>query len=304
MSRFDINNFPNLYFNEIDCLSKFIGENNFIQTIISSFHDYDNLYFISKFYDGFIADYIGDKWNENQLKFFSACIIQSLTALRKKELIHRDLHFSNLVFDERQYINLIDFHITMQYRKKDEKKNNYLGAFRICPPEITKGLEYDYNSDYYRLGSMMYYILFKKYPNDIKKEPNMKDIQINFFDTKNYSISCIDFINKLIITEKEKRIGFHDIEELKSHKFFNDFNWEALAEKKLNSPFPKKQRENQGFCNVEYKFTKKVFLTSNLMKNDTFRNILFTYDIINSFEVYKILQFFGNNKNNYTFSTL
>lgn len=304
MSRFDINNFPNSYFNEIDCLSKFIDENNFIQTIISSFHDYDNLYFISKYYDGYIADYADDNWNEYQIKFFSACIIQSLTALRKQELIHRDLHFSNLVFDENQYINLIDFHITMQYKKKDEKKSNYLGAFRICPPEITKGLEYDYNSDYYRLGSMMYYILFKRYPNDIQKEPNTTDIQIKFSEIKNYSISLIDFINKLIITEKEKRIGFHDIEELKNHEFFKDLNWKELTERKLKSPFPKKPGKNQGFCNKEFKFTKKSFLTTNLMKNNTFKNILFSYDFINSYEVYKLLQFYTNNKNNHIFLTL
>ena len=52
--------------------------------------------------------------------------------------------------------------------------------------------KYDYNSDYYRLGGMIYYIIFRKFPNNIKIHGHLRDIIINPHEIKNYSFSCID----------------------------------------------------------------------------------------------------------------
>ena len=47
---------PKNYFNEANSLIKLIGENNLVQEFICTFHDYDNLYFVSKYYDGFMMN--------------------------------------------------------------------------------------------------------------------------------------------------------------------------------------------------------------------------------------------------------
>lgn len=294
MSLFNIHNFPNEYFLEVNLLSKFVG-NNFIQKLVSSFHDYDNLYFVSKFYEGFIINHLDTIWNENKIKFFSACLIQSLISLRKEQLIHRDIHFGNLVLDEKQYINLIDFHIAIEYKNKDDPKNNFIGSPVLCAPEMIEGLNYDYNSDYYRLGGMIYFSIFRNYPNIIKQEKNITDIIINYKETKNYSISCIDFINKLIITDKKKRIGFNNIYELKKHDFFKNFNWRQLIDGKMRSPFPKITLKSLGLCKSLFNFTKKIFISTELLKNNTFRNIFFTYDNINNAIIDKIFKSFKYN---------
>ena len=171
-------------------------------------------------------DHLRYVWNEKQIQFFSACLIQSLTSLRKEKLIHRDLHIVNLVLDEKQYINLIDFHASIEYKNKDSQKD-YLFRIRcaFCAPEIKKYLSYGYNSDYYRLGAMLYYVIFKKFPNIVKSQKKLGEFQINYNETKNYSFACIDFINKLLISNSKKRIGYYSIEELKNHDFFKNFEW-------------------------------------------------------------------------------
>ena len=78
---------------------------------------------------------------------------------------------------------------------------------------------YDYNSDYYRLGGMIYFIIFKNFPNNIRNDRNLIEIIINPHEIKNYSFSCIDFINKLLVTNYKKRIGFNNINELKNHEY-------------------------------------------------------------------------------------
>lgn len=282
MSHFNINQIPNAYFNEAIYLNKLKGNNTFIQTLICSFHDYDNLYFVSKFYDGFVYNYLNDCWNEKMIQFFSACLIQSFTNLRKQNLIHRDVHFGNLVLDEKQYINLIDFHIVMEYRNKDNPKGNVVGSLELCAPEMMRELKYDYNSDYYRLGGMMYYAIFKQYPNYIKKQNNISEIYINYNIPNNYSLDCIDFINKLLISDNHKRIGFNDINELKNHNFFKNFNWEQLITGKMQSPFPKIQRRSLGLCQTLFKFKKKIFLNTKNINYNRVKNIFFIYDNINN----------------------
>jgi serine/threonine protein kinase len=158
MYNFRIEDLPNKYFDEMNILSSFINT-NFIQKLISSFHDYDNLYFVSKFYDEYIINYLNRFWNENQIQFFSACLIQSLLHLRKEKYIHRDIHFGNIVLDKDYYFNLIDFHITIEYNKKNNPKNNIVGSPELCAPEMISNNIYDYNSDYYRIGTMLYFII-------------------------------------------------------------------------------------------------------------------------------------------------
>ena len=48
---------------------------------------------------------------------------------------------------------------------------------------------------------MLYYLLFRKFPNVVRNNTNKSSIQINYNETKNYSSDYIDFINKLIINK-------------------------------------------------------------------------------------------------------
>ena len=57
---------------------------------------------------------------------------------------------------------------------------------------------FDYNSNYYRLGSIIYYSIFKTYPNIAKLKKNLTQIKINYKDVENYSYDCLDFVNKLL----------------------------------------------------------------------------------------------------------
>ena len=262
-----------------------------IQKIISSFHDYDHFYFVSKFYEGFINNHLSYLWTEKQIQFFSACLIECFMNLRNEKLIHRDIHFGNLVLDEKQYVNLIDFHIVMKYNNKNEPKGDIVGSPELCAPEMINRLEYDYNSDYYRLGSMIYYLIFRKFPNNIRKEKNIKEIKINIYDTRNYSLSCIDFINKLLVFDKEKRIGYSKIDEIVNHSFFNDFNWDKFFNRNITSPFPKIPRRSLSLCNKNISFPKKIEINTNLSKDLTIRHKIFSYDNINVEIIIKFLFF-------------
>ena len=102
---------------------KKLTQYDFFPKIISSFQDYDNIYLITTYYDGKSLNYYrNENLTEEQIKFISACTIQSLIYLREKKIIHRDIMMKNIIMDKKNYFNVIDFSFSIHYSEKDNKK--------------------------------------------------------------------------------------------------------------------------------------------------------------------------------------
>ena len=102
---------------------KKLTQYDFFPKIISSFQDYDNIYLITTYYDGKSLNYYrNENLTEEQIKFVSACTIQSLIYLREKKIIHRDIMMKNIIMDKKNYFNVIDFSFSIHYSEKDNKK--------------------------------------------------------------------------------------------------------------------------------------------------------------------------------------
>ena len=284
--------FSNL--NEPLILKKFIAY-DFLPKLISSFIDYDNIYLVTTYYEGKSLNYFREKLlSEEQIKFVSACVIQSLIYLRREKIIHRDIMMKNIIMDNEKYFNVIDFSFSINYFDKNNKKNSMVTYNMVTPPEIINNSEYDYNSDYYRLGSVIYYLIFKKYPFIVKKENNITDIFINYKYIKNFTYSCINFLNKLLVSDFKKRIGFKSVEELVNHHWFKGFNWNMLEKRKMISPFEFIKNEFQeSYCTkfifpirfiTKYQKQLNKNIYKELIKKFEFVNSL----IINNFTKYQV----------------
>ena len=270
---------------------------DFLSTIIVSFQDYDNLYLITTYFEGDILYKYKDQiMSEEEIKFISACVIQSLVYLRRKNIINRDIRMKNLIMDNKRYFNLIDFSFAIKYTNKDNFKNDITGHKNESAPEILNHSKYDYNSDYYRIGTIIYYLIFKKYANSVKKENNKNELFIDSNEIKNYSSNCIDFLNKLIITNYKERIGFKSINELKQHKWFNGFDWKNFEKKKMESPLKFfRKKFNKAFCkNFMFSNKMKIMHQKYIMKNN-YKRLIKKYDFVNKFIVNNILNSFKNN---------
>ena len=206
--------------------------------LFASFKDYFNIYLVTTFFEGETLDFFKDRvMGEEEIKFISACIIQSFIYFREQRIIHRDIHFNNIIMDAKNYFNIIDFSSSINYSDKNNRNYYIRTCPEVAPPEMLRNKTYYYNSDYYRFGSIIYYLMFKTYPNIIKTEKKMNHITINYKIIGNYSLKSIDFLYKLILTNPKKRIGYKDINELKNHFWFDGIDWKKLEEKKLESPF-------------------------------------------------------------------
>ena len=278
---------------------KKLNQYNFLPKLISTFHDYDNIYLITSYYDGKSLDFFrNDILSEEQIKFVSACTIQTLIYLREEKIIHRDIMMKNIIMDKNKYFNVIDFSFSIDYSEKNNKEKYLNTYYNVTPPEMMKFKEYDYNSDYYRLGSIIYYLIFKTYPYIVQLQKNITNIKVDYKDAKNYSQNCIDFLNELIISDPKKRIGYKDINELKNHLWFYGYDWNNLEKKKLTSPFVLIENEiDQSLCVkmiisdqylIRYKSKSKLILYKLLINQ---------FDYINSNILNQILNVYRNYNN-------
>lgn len=283
--KYKLNTYSKIYSHlaEPNILKKII-KYDFLPKFISSFQDYDYIYLITTYYDGKNLNFFkNDIITEEQIKFVSACIIQSLTYLREIKIIHRDIMMKNIIMDKNKYFNVIDFSFSINYSEKDIKKKYMITYNKVTPPEILKFKEYDYNSDYFRLGSVIYYLIFKTYPYTIKLKSNIANIKVNHNDAKKFSKNCIDFLNKLIISDPKKRIGFKDINELKNHSWFLGFDWNKLEKKELNSPFKLIKNElSQKKCTKIKVCDKYLIRYLSLSKKKLFKILIKKFDYVNN----------------------
>ena len=278
--------------NEPNFLKKLINY-DFLPKIISSFQDYENFYLVTTFYEGESLNYFRNQiLTEEQLKFVSACVIHCLINLRKEKIIHRDIMMKNVIMDNDKYFNVIDFSFSINYLDKDIDRNNMVTYNKVTPPEMFNNSVYDYNSDYYRLGSIIYYLIFKVYPFTIKKINNIKDIYIDNRNIENYSFSCIDFLNKLLISDYKKRIGFKDINELINHDWFKGLDWKKLEKRKIKSPFNFYNKSKKSTCSEFIISNNRIINFKRISKKKFYQILTKNFDFVNS----KIINNFIKNK--------
>ena len=254
MPKYNLKTYGLLYslLNEQYIINRIKENNNFIPQIISSFQDYENIYLITTYYDGPILSYFKNEYlSEEKIKFISACVIQSLKDIRRYKIIHRDVAYFNVIMDKNNYFNLIDFSFSIDYdhRKANNLKCNFDGD--DTPPEIRSNSDFCYNSDYYRLGQLILYWIFKKYPLNLEEIKNTN----YFVNNKTYSNELFDFVSDVTKKNIKERLGYKDINELMNHPWFNGFLWKKLETKDLTSPFNYSEfKINRPICD---KYVKK-----------------------------------------------
>lgn len=135
----------------------------FVVNMHFTFQDHDHLYLIMDYLSGGDLRYHLCKYRtftEKQTKFFIACIILALDYLYHKQIIHRDIKPENLVLDDKGYLRLTDFGIAKFYQI-----NNYheiSGTPGYMSPEVMKGLNHSYTTDYFALGVIGYEFMLGK----------------------------------------------------------------------------------------------------------------------------------------------
>lgn len=165
----------------------------------------------------------------------------------------------NLVADSNGYIRITDFGVAKIFNPVNYKDTS--GTPGYMAPEVLFGKNHSYSVDFYAIGIMGFEFIFGDRPyegtsrKELREEIIKKQARIHSYNIpKGWSKEGIDFVNRLMQRKPDKRLGnTSGVKELKEHKWFNNFDWNALHNKTMNSPFipPDVDNYDKEYCEEE-----------------------------------------------------
>ena len=265
----------------------------FIVNMVCSFQDYETLYLVMDLLTGGDLRYHlcrMQKFNEEETKFFFACILLGLEYIHGNNIIHRDIKPENLVCDDRGYIRITDFGVAKV--RKEDNSSETSGTPGYMAPEVLLSQNHSFPVDFYAIGIMGYEFMYGERPyigrsrKEIKHEVLKKQAKIEEDEIPNgWSYDSIDFINKCLKRKHSKRLGFENgVIELKNHEWFSNYNWKKLYNKTIRAPFIPKKGGNydKKYCEAIEKISDTTFERYQKYVNQkNFRKLFLGYTFIN-----------------------
>lgn len=145
-------------------------------------------------------------------------IAHAMKYIHKHGLIHRDLKIDNIRLNCVYEAQIIDFGLvriheclTEGYSFVESSMTKGVGTLAYMSPEMLSEEDYDYKTDIYSFGVVLYYIFVGSSPRQNLKE-KMAGKKISLPQpSSSISKVCIDIISKCLSTQPSERPTFEDI---------------------------------------------------------------------------------------------
>lgn len=185
--------------------------------------------------------------SEDQTKFYIAEIILGVNYLHELGILYRDLKVDlikiqpeNVMLDWKGHVKLVDFGLSK--KKEDIKTRTYsfVGSEGYASPEIMRRVPYNYLTDVYSIGAVMYDLLHGC-PPFTRYNPQTKNYQISddntLFLRKSLSEDCKNLLCKLLDRRPESRLSDDFILSLLDHPWFDSIRPKIISGVFLDPPF-------------------------------------------------------------------
>ena len=165
-------------------------------------------------------------------RLYIAEIALAINHLHQNNIIYRDLKPENILLDAQGHIKLTNLGLSVKV-EDDQLENTFCGTPEFLAPEILLQNGYSYPVDWWALGILLYFLIYKVTPFYDENQEEMfkniltKDPEINPFGHKALNNLIIELLNK----DPNQRLNF---EQIKQHSFFHGLNWTNVENKEKN----------------------------------------------------------------------
>ncbi|KAI9840534.1 MAG: hypothetical protein M1837_001548 [Sclerophora amabilis] len=209
------------------------------------------------------------RFNEQRAKFYIAELILALQHLHRHDIVYRDLKPENILLDANGHIALCDFGLSKANLTKNDTTNTFCGTTEYLAPEVLLDEQgYTKMVDFWSLGVLVFEMCCGWSPFYAEDTQQMyKNIAFGKvrFPRDALSTEGRNFVKGLLNRNPKHRLGANqDAEELQSHPFFSDINWDALAKKNVVPPFKPKLKSVLDTSNFDPEFTNALDISSSL----------------------------------------
>ena len=248
----------------------------FVIDLKYGFQDSQNLYMVTEYLRGGSLRYHMNKprltFSEKQAQFIIACVILALEFIHNNGIIHRDIRPENIMFDNEGFIKVIDFGLARLWQKSNFSDTS--GHPGYIAPEVLMRESQGTAVDYFAVGVIAHELMKKRRPwpgedrETYKNNVTSYQYSLKKADTpENWGHEASDFINKCIKRKTHQRLGLNGPQEMKNHIWFREFDWRALAHKKIKPPFvPPTRFENLSSKDIKegLKLTNQIYNSNTL----------------------------------------
>jgi serum/glucocorticoid-regulated kinase 2 len=241
----------------------------FLVGMIFCFQTEERIYFIMPFIrGGELFQHLRTEkfFKEDKARFYAASMGLALEYLHNHGIVYRDIKPENILIGEDGYLKLIDFGMAKML-KGNEKATSFCGTPEYLAPEIITGEGHNRAADWWSYGILIFEMLCGIPPFYCENTERMYDLitnaELRFPKRIQVSDNAKDLIKKLLIKQQDKRLGVNKgFEEIKTHPFFQGFDFDALLAKKLEAPFIPVLKDSLDVGNFDEEFTSEDIATS------------------------------------------
>ena len=226
-------------------------------------NDKDYLYIVMDYADGGdlsmkIKEQNGKFFQENKILDWFTQICLAIKHIHDRKILHRDIKSQNIFLMKNGQIKLGDFGIAKCLNQTIDKAKTYVGTPYYLSPEIINSQPYDFKSDIWSLGVLLYEMCALKMPFDASNLPQLyiKIINCNYPPlNNNYSDELKKLVKAMLNETSLKRPNIGDIlnypiiksrikKFLNDEEYENEFSHSILHKFNLNSSDKKKKEYN------------------------------------------------------------
>jgi len=243
----------------------------FLMHLRYAFQTDSKLYFVLDYYRGgelFFHLKKKRRFSELQAQLFVAEVALALGHLHSLDVIYRDLKPENILLDHTGHICLTDFGLSKDLGPENEDAHTFCGTPEYLAPEIVMNLGHNKAVDWWSLGILLYELTVGIPPfySQNVNEMYRKIQEAPLLFPPNLSNPCKDLIGKLLDRDPKKRLGSGggDVEDITSHPFFENIDWDALYKKEIDPPYKPQVKGLEDTSNFDDMFLKEQVVDSHV----------------------------------------
>ncbi|CAG9315733.1 unnamed protein product [Blepharisma stoltei] len=214
----------------------------YIVKFFYAFQSNERLYLILEYCSGgelFFHLNRARRFDEQRVKFYSACLVLAIEHLHSKNIIYRDLKPENVLIDEDGFPKITDFGLSKENCTDGRSARSFCGTAEYLAPEVIIKQGYGKAVDWWSLGCIIYEMLIGLPPfyHENKKYVYMKILSEEPLLPDFLSLPVKNLLTSLLHKDPNRRLGARGAEEIKTNIWFFDVDWAALGAKRVMPSF-------------------------------------------------------------------
>lgn len=233
----------------------------FLINLHAAFQTETRVYFVMEYISGgdLMLHIQRGQFGTKRAQFYAAEVCLALKYFHENGVIYRDLKLDNIMLTLDGHIKVADYGLCKEDMWYGSTTSTFCGTPEFMAPEILLDKKYGRAVDWWAFGVLIYQMLLQQSPFRGEDEDEIYDAILA--DEPLYPIhmprDSVSILQKLLTREPELRLGSGptDAQEIMSHAFFRNINWEDIYLKRVPAPFTPTVKSRADTSNFDSEFT-------------------------------------------------